>query len=822
MIDGSICANCPGSKCGCSAQKKATSLAGVPVGSHATIVEVGGAGALRRRFLDMGLIPQTRVTVVKYAPMGDPMQVRVQGYELTLQRADAAHIRVAAVQSDAAPQWVPACGQMPPEPKPLDARSRGPFEREHPGLGEGGRFHEGDEVVVLPDDEPIVFALVGNPNSGKSTLFNRLTGESRRAGNFPGQTLEQEIHAVLKRKNTSAVDLPGTYSLNPYSAEEAVVCDFLLGEKPHGIINVVDATNLQRNLYLTMQLLELGMPMVVALNMMDEVAADGGSVLVNELESQLGVPVVPISALHAEGIDELLDHAVHVARYHEPPHRQDFCDPDDDGGAVHRCLHGIMHLIEDHAEAAAIPRRFAAGRIAEGGDFMLRQLHLDDNEKAAIEHLLKQMETERGLDRAAAIADMRFNFITRVCAATVVRPRESREHARTVALDRVLTGRFTAIPAFILIMLAVFWLTFEGIGAPLQDALDAGITALSDVAAAAMATAQVPAPLQSLVVDGIFSGVGSVLSFLPIVVIMFFFMSLLEDTGYMARVAFVMDKLLRKIGLSGRSIVPMLLGFGCAVPAVMASRTLPSERDRKMTVLLIPFMSCSARIPIYAFLTAVFFPDYAGLIVAALYFLGIAVGIGVAFFLKNTLFKGEAVPFVMELPNYRLPSARNVGHLVWDKAKDFLQLAFTIILLATIIIWFLQSFGPNLAMVEDSSDSLLALIAGVIAPLFAPLGLGDWRIVTSLISGFMAKESVVAMLAVLFGSTSALTALISPLDAASLLVFCLLYTPCVAAIASVKRELGGAWAFAVVAQQCTIAWVAAFAVHVLGAALGLG
>ncbi|WP_241158098.1 ferrous iron transport protein B [Adlercreutzia sp. ZJ138] len=793
-----------------------TTLRDLPLGSSAIITSVGGEGSLRQHFLDMGLIPQTCVTAVKRAPMGDPLQVRLHSYELTLRLADAEKI---IVETLPCPQTTPpaatqiaAAGGMYP--------GGHPHEREHPGFGEGGRFHDKAAEHPLPDDAVLTFALAGNQNCGKTTLFNLLTGSTQHVGNFPGVTVDRKDGRIGQHENTLVTDLPGIYSMSPYSSEELVTREFLLGERPRGIINIVDATNIERNLYLTMQLLELDTPMVLALNMMDEVRANGGSVLVNELENQLGIPVVPISAAKSEGTEELVAHALHVARYQERPERQDFCEVGEHGGAVHRCLHSIMHLIEDHAERAGIPVRFAASKLAEGDTLVADKLQLDQNEREAVEHVITQMEAERGLDRAAAIADMRFSFINRVCAATVVKPTESREHARSARIDCVLTGRFTAIPAFVGIMLAVFWLTFNVIGAFFQNVLDVAITALGSFVAGLMQAADVNGTLQSLVTDGVFGGVGSVLSFLPIIVTLFFFLSLLEDSGYMARVAFVMDKLLRKIGLSGRSIVPMLIGFGCSVPAVMASRTLPSERDRKLTILLTPFMSCSAKLPIYAFLTAAFFPEHGALIMGGLYFLGIAVGVLCALVLKGTLFKGEAVPFVMELPNYRMPGAKNVRHLLWDKAKDFLQRAFTIIFLATIIIWFLQTFGANLNVVADSSQSILANLAGVISPLFAPMGLDDWRISTALLSGFMAKESVVSTISVLFGSTDTLVASLSALSALALLVFCLLYTPCVAAIASVKRELGGAWAACMVVAQCVVAWVCAYGIYLAGAALG--
>ncbi|MDD7634599.1 MAG: ferrous iron transport protein B [Firmicutes bacterium] len=774
-------------------------LKDLPIGKTATVTTVGGEGALRQHFLDMGLIPKADVTMVKFAPMGDPVEVRIHGYELTLRLADAEKIEIDKIRDTIT------------EPmRPQDAR---PIF--HPGLGEGGKYHV-QTGEPLPPGETLTFALAGNQNCGKTTLFNQLTGSNQHVGNFPGVTVDRKDGAIRGVENTLVTDLPGIYSMSPYSSEELVTRRFVLDEHPRGIINIVDATNIERNLYLTMQLMELDVPMVLALNMMDEVRQNGGSVRVNEMEEMLGIPVVPISAAKNEGIEELIDHAVHVAKYREAPGRQDFCDVNDHNGAVHRCLHGIMSLIEDHAYDAGIPVRFAASKLAEGDQLVLDRLNLDQNEKETLEHIITQMEKERGLDRAAAIADMRFSFIQKVCGATVVKPKESREHARSVAIDRVLTGKYTAIPAFIGIMGLVFWLTFNVIGAFLSNLLDMGIGALTDIVDRGMTAANVNPVLHSLVIDGIFTGVGSVLSFLPVIVTLFFFLSMLEDSGYMARVAFVMDKLLRKIGLSGRSVVPMLIGFGCTVPGVMASRTLPSERDRKMTILLTPFMSCSAKLPIYSFFAAAFFPGKGALVMVILYFTGILVGILMALLMRGTMFKGEAVPFVMELPNYRMPGAKNVAQLLWEKAKDFLQRAFTVIFVATIIIWFLQTFDLRFNIVSDSKDSILAVIAGWIAPIFAPLGFGDWRISTALITGFMAKESVVSTLTVLFGSSTALTTLLAPLSAVSLLVFCLLYTPCVAAIASVKRELGGKWAAGVVIGQCVIAWLMAGLVYGMG------
>ena len=771
----------------------------LPIGKTATIVSVGGEGALRQHFLDMGLIPTGDVTMVKYAPMGDPVELRIHSYELTLRLADAEKIEIENIRDAEEAQKKELKQSVP-----------------HPGLGEGGKFHMKATENPLPEGTVLTFALAGNQNCGKTTLFNQLTGSSQHVGNFPGVTVDRKDGQIRGKKDTLVTDLPGIYSMSPYSSEEIVTRNFVLNEHPKGIINIVDATNIERNLYLTMQLMELNIPMVLALNMMDEVRENGGSILINQMEEMLGIPVVPISAAKNEGIDELVSHALHVAKYQERPQEIDYCDANDDGGAVHRCLHAIMHLIEDHAEKAEIPVRFAASKLAEGDRLILDLLNLDENEKDALEHIVKQMEKERGLDRAAAIAHMRFDFIEKICSETVVKPRESREHIRSVRIDRILTGKYTAIPCFVVIMALVFFLTFSVIGAFLSDILDMGITALADLVDQLLAAGNASSVIRSLVMDGIFGGVGSVLSFLPVIVTLFFFLSLLEDSGYMARVAFVMDKLLRKIGLSGRSIVPMLIGFGCTVPGVMASRTLPSERDRKMTILLTPFMSCSAKLPIYGFFTAAFFPNQAALVMILLYFGGILMGILMAFLLRHTMFSGEAVPFVMELPNYRMPGAKNVGHLLWDKAKDFLQRAFTVIFVATIVIWFLQTFDLHLSIVSDSRDSILAMAAGVIAPIFAPMGFGDWRVSTALISGFMAKERVVATLSVLFGSTEALVAAITPAAAASLLAFCLLYTPCVAAIAAIKRELGGKWAAGVAVMQCVVAWIAAFVVYQLG------
>lgn len=781
------------------------------IGKSAKVVSVGGEGALRQHFLDMGVIPGVAVTLEKYAPMGDPMELRIHGYELTLRLTDAEQITIEKLTDRSELTENVSDGISEDVKKP---------RMEHPGLGEGGKYHVKADENPLPEGTTLTFALAGNQNCGKTTLFNQLTGSNQHVGNFPGVTVDRKSGSIRGNENTMVTDLPGIYSLSPYTNEEIVSRQFILHEKPTGIINIVDATNIERNLYLTMQLMELNVPMVLALNMMDEVRGNGGSIYINEMESMLGIPVVPISAAKNEGIHELVDHALHVAKYQERPGRTDFCGENDNGGAVHRCLHGIMHLIEDHAEDAGIPVRFAATKLVEGDGRVLKALCLSQNEQEMLEHIIRQMEEERGLDRAAAIADMRFAFIGRLAEACVVKPRESRERERSRRIDRILTGKYTAIPVFIGIMALVFYLTFNVIGAWLQGILESGIDGLTEIMSQALAAWGVNEVLLSLVIDGVFSGVGSVLSFLPIIVILFFFLSLLEDTGYMARVAFVMDKLLRKIGLSGRSIVPMLIGFGCTVPGVMASRTLPSERDRKMTIMLTPFMSCTAKLPIYGFFAAAFFPGHSGLIMVALYFGGILMGILMAFFLKNSTFKGEAVPFVMELPNYRLPGVKNVAQLLWEKAKDFLQRAFTVIFVATIVIWFLQNFDPHLSLVDDSQSSILALAAGVIAPVFAPLGFGDWRVSTALITGFMAKESVVSTLTVLFGADGILTVL-TPLSSLSLLTFCLLYTPCVAAIAAVKRELGGRWAVGVVIGQCIIAWFCALLVRLAGSFIGM-
>ena len=774
-------------------------------GQSGRIEAVGGEGALRQHFLDMGVIPGAEATMVKLAPMGDPMELRIHGYELTLRLADAEKITVTRIES------------VSDERAERAERKRS----DHPGLGEEGKFHPKGTGEALPDGTLLTFALVGNQNCGKTTLFNQLTGANQHVGNFPGVTVDRKDGQIRGQKDTLITDLPGIYSMSPYSSEELVSRNFVLEGKPKAIINIVDATNIERNLYLTMQLLEMNVPMVVALNMMDELTGNGGTVDVNAMESMLGVPVVPISAAKNQGVDELVRHAVHIARYQEKPLRQDFCSVEDHGGAVHRALHAVRHLIEDHAERAGLPARFAASKLIEGDEKILSKLELDQNEKEMLEHIILQMETERGLDRSAAIADMRFDYIEKVCRSCVIKPRESREHKRSERIDRILTGKYTAIPMFIGIMGLVFFLTFFLIGPFLQDLLAAGIESLGALTEKAMQAGGVNTAIQSLVLKGIFEGVGSVVSFLPLIVTLFLFLSLLEDSGYIARVAFFMDKLLRKIGLSGRSIVPMLIGFGCTVPAVMSTRTLPSDRDRKMTILLTPFMSCTAKLPIYSFFVAAFFPRNGWLIITGLYLLGIVTGILVALLYKKTLFRGEAVPFVMELPNYRLPSARNVLQLLWEKAKDFLQRAFSVILIATIVVWFLQSFDFRFNLVTDSRESILAAVSGLLVPLFRPVGLGDWRIVTSLISGFMAKESVVSVMEILFASSEGIGSMLSTLTAASLLVFSLLYTPCVAAVASIKRELGSRWALYVVLWQCGVAWIAALIVHLVGMALGL-
>ena len=773
------------------------------------IINVGGEGALRQHFLNMGLIPGAVVTVVKFAPMGDPVQVEIQGYELTLRLDDAAQIDVEPYQKDE------ENGANRTDSKESKEKKKTRKKSPHPGLGEGGKYHVKADENPLPDDVTLTFALAGNQNCGKTTLFNQLTGSNQHVGNFPGVTVDRKTGVIKGHDETEITDLPGIYSMSPYSSEEVVTRQFILDDKPTGIINIVDATNIERNLYLTMQLMELDVPMVLALNMMDEMRGNGGHVRINEMEEALGIPVIPISAVKGEGIEELADHALHIAKYQERPGRQDFCSPEDHKGAVHRALHGVMHLIEDHAEKAGLPIRFAATKLLEGDDMILDALDLDENEKDMLDHIITQMEDERGLDRAAAVADMRYSFINKLVADTVVKPGESIEHKRSDRIDRVLTGKYTAIPLFVLIMGAVFFLTFNVIGAWLQGLMESGIDALTVSVDNALVGWDVNEAVRSMIIEGIFGGVGTVLSFLPIIVTLFFFLSLLEDTGYMARVAFVMDKLLRRIGLSGRSIVPMLIGFGCTVPGVMATRTLPSERDRKMTILLTPFMSCSAKIPIYSFFTAAFFPGKGGLIMVALYFGGILVSILGAKIMNKSIFRGAAVPFVMELPNYRLPGLGNVMRLLWDKAKDFLQRAFTVIFVATLVIWFLRTFDIHMNMVTNPHESILAMVAGWGAPLFAPAGFGDWRIVVALIAGFMAKESVVSTLGVLFKGKTALAAVLSPASALSLLVFCLLYTPCVAAIASIKRELGGKWALAVVVGQCVIAWIFAVAVYLV-------
>lgn len=779
------------------------------VGKSAEILTVGGEGVLRQHFLDMGVIPGATVKVIKLAPMGDPMELRIHGYELTLRLADAEKIEIKQLDKD------PEAGLQEQTPE----GSKISRTKHHPGLGESGKYHDKTHENPLPDDTLLTYALVGNQNCGKTTLFNQLTGSNQHVGNFPGVTVDRKDGVIRGYDHTLVTDLPGIYSMSPYSSEELVSRDFVLNEKPKAIINIVDATNIERNLYLTMQLLEMGIPMVVALNMMDEVMGNGGAIYVNEMEAMLGVPVIPIAAAKNEGVHELIDHAIHIAHYQEKPLRQDFCEEDDHNGAVHRCIHAVIHLIEDHAKQADLPVRFAASKVIEGDKIILDKLKMDQNEIEMLEHIVIQMENERGLDRSAAMADMRFSYIKKVCKRTVVKPKESKEHIRSEKIDKILTGKYTAIPMFVLIMMAVFYLTFNVIGAFLQGLLEMGVDALTNIVAAGLRAANVNVTLQSLVIDGIFAGVGSVVSFLPIIVVLFLFLSLMEDSGYIARVAFVMDKLLRKIGLSGKSIVPMLIGFGCTVPAVMSTRTLPSERDRKMTILLTPFMSCTAKLPIYAFFVNAFFSKYTGLIMSGLYFLGIVVGILVAMLFKYTLFKGEAVPFVMELPNYRLPGVKNVAQLLWEKAKDFLQKAFSVILIATICVWFLQSFSLSFNLVEDSANSMMAHVAGVIAPILAPLGLADWRIVTSLISGFMAKESVVSTLGILMGND--VSAALTSLQAATLLVFSLLYTPCVAAIASIKREMGIRWAVSVVIWQCALAWIVALIVRMICMAMGM-
>ncbi len=781
------------------------------IGESAVILNVGGKGSLRQHFLDMGVIPGTCVTLMKYAPMGDPMQLRIHGYELTLRLADAKQIEIEELED-------PKAYEKSVEDAVKEEVTEGKNRPQHPGLGEGGIFHAKDDGNPLPKGSVLTFALAGNQNCGKTTLFNQLTGSNQHVGNFPGVTVDKKNGQIKGQHDTLVTDLPGIYSLSPYTSEEIVSRRFILDEHPTAIINIVDATNIERNLYLTLQLMELNEPIVLALNMMDEVRGNGGTVKINEMEALLGIPVVPISASKNEGVDELIRHAIHVAKYQEKPVVTDFCGKDHKGGAVHRALHGIMQLIEDHAELAGIPLRFAASKIIEGDSLVLEELKLTQNETEMIEHIIIQMEEESGMDGAAAIADMRYSFIRRVCRASVVKPAESKEHRRSSTIDELLTGKYTAIPIFICIMALVFWLTFNVIGAWLQDIFAVGVDRITDLTAMALSSANVNGVLYGLIIDGAFVGVGAVISFLPIILCLFFFLSMLEDSGYMARIAFVMDKLLRKIGLSGRSIVPMLIGFGCSVPAIMASRTLPSERDRKMTIMMTPFMSCTAKLPIYGFFCNMFFPDYAGIIMVGLYFLGIITGVLLALISKNTVFKGEAVPFVMELPNYRLPGIKNVLQLLWEKSKDFIQRAFTIIFLASIVVWALQTFDFSLNIVSDSKDSMLAVIAGGLSPLFIPQGFGDWRIVTALVAGFMAKESVVSTLTVLFGGNAILTVL-SNVSAASLLSFCLLYTPCVAAIASVRRELGRKWAIAMVILQCAVAWVVSLIVAIIGSAI---
>lgn len=777
-------------------------LKDIGVGQSAVIKTVGGEGQLRQHFLDMGIIPGTEMKLVKLAPMGDPMQFTLHGYELTLRQADAAKITV----------------------EPVSDKKQAPAEKSrincHPGLGEGGKFHPKGSGNPLPDDVTLTYALVGNQNSGKTTLFNQLTGSNQHVGNFPGVTVDRKDGVIKGYKNTLITDLPGIYSMSPYTGEEIVSRSFVLDEKPKAIINILDATNIERNLYLTMQLLEMDVPMVIALNIMDELIANGGSVDVNTLEMLLGVPVVPISAAKNQGVDELVKHAIHIAKYQEKPMRQDYCAYDYKGGAVHRCLHAVSHLIEDKAKAAKLPVRFAASKVVEGDRLVLEKLKLESGETHMLEHIIEQMEKESGLDRNAAIADMRFSFISRICRQTVTKPKESKEHSRSARIDRILTGKYTAIPTFILIMVSVFWLTFEVIGGSLQRLMEAGLDSLTEFTRGALESADVNPIFTGLITDGILVGIGSVLSFLPIIVVLFLFLSILEDSGYMARVAFFMDKLLRKIGLSGRSIVPMLIGFGCTVPAVMSTRTLPSERDRKMTILLTPFMSCTAKLPIYAFFVNAFFREYSWLIISGLYVLGAATGVLIAFLYKKTIFKGEAVPFIMELPNYRLPGIKNVAQLLWEKAKDFIQKAFTVIFIATIIVWFLQNFNIHFNLADNSQESILAQLSGFIAPVFAPLGIGDWKLVTALISGCIAKESVVSAMKILY--PGGIANAISALTAVSLLVFSLLYTPCVAAIASIRRELGRKWAFCVVVWQCAIAYFVAGIVHMICILLGMG
>ena len=779
-------------------------LKDLPIGASASIIKTGGNGELRQHFLDMGVIPGTTITKVKLAPMGDPVELDVNGYELTMRLDEADKIEVNQISTDLNKTELN---------KKTSNINKSKKSTEHPGLGEGGRFHTKYDENPLPDNTILTYALVGNQNCGKTTLFNQLTGSNQHVGNFPGVTVDRKDGEIRGHSNTLVTDLPGIYSMSPYTSEEIISRNFVLNEKPKGIINIVDATNIERNLYLTMQLLEMDLPMVIALNMMDEVTGNGGSIDVNKMEELLGVPVIPISAAKNQGVDELIKHAIHVAHFQEKPLSQDFCDENDSGGAVHRALHAVIHLIQDHADKAGIPVRFAASKLLEGDKRIVHQLDLDLNEKETLEHIALQMENERGLDRSAAIADMRYSYIRNVCSQTVHNPHESRERVRSQKIDSLLTGKYTAIPFFIIIMACVFFLTFNVIGAFFQGLLENGIEALTHFIDNGLTTIGTNEVLHALIIDGIFAGVGSVLSFLPVIVTLFLFLSLLEDSGYIARVAFVMDTLLRKIGLSGRSIVPLLIGFGCTVPAIISTRILPSERDRKMTILLTPFMSCTAKLPIYAFFTAAFFPGRGGLIMTALYVFGIIIGILAALLYRKTLFKGEPVPFVMELPNYRLPSVRNTAQLLWEKAKDFLERAFTVIFIATIIIWFLQSFTPKLNFTDNSSQSILAMIAGLLEPVMRPLGLGDWRICTSLISGVMAKESVVSTMKILFSGQ--LTAALTIRSSVSLLVFSLLYTPCIAAIASVKRELGTKWAILLVAWQCILAWICSFIVFMI-------
>ena len=781
----------------------------IKIGQSVIISKVGGDGALRQHFLDMGVIPGAEATLEKLAPMGDPMELRIHGYELTLRLDDAAKIEV---DKDTV---------VLEKQHEIYERTVKVHEDVHPGLGEGGVYHIKADENPLPEDTVLTFALAGNQNCGKTTLFNQLTGSNQHVGNFPGVTVDRKEGEIRGNKNTMVVDLPGIYSLSPYTNEEIVSRQYILDEKPTGIINIVDATNIERNLYLTLQLMELGIPIVLALNMMDEVRGNGGSILVNEMEAMLGIPVIPISAAKNEGIEELINHAVHIAKYQEKPGRTDFCGKDEAGGAVHRAVHGVMHLIEDHALEAQIPIRFAATKLIEGDEIVKEKLALSENEQEMVEHIVSQMEEERGLDRAAAIADMRFEFIQKLCAETVIRPKESKERERSRKMDKILTGKWTAIPSFILIMALVFWLTFDVIGGWLQGLFETGIDWFTETVNNVLVAGRVSEILRSLIIDGAITGVGAVISFLPIIVILFLFLSLLEDSGYMARIAFVMDKLLRKIGLSGRSIVPMLIGFGCSVPAIMATRTLPSERDRKMTIMMTPFMSCTAKLPIYGFFTVTFFPNHAGLIMVGLYFLGIIVGILCALLYKGTLFKGEAVPFVMELPNYRMPGTKNVAHLLWDKTKDFCERAFTVIFLASLAVWLLQSFDFGFNPVSDPSASMLAVTSGVIAKVFTPLGLNDWRITTALVTGIIAKESVVSTLIVLFGSETAVLTVLTSGAAAALLAFCVIYTQCIAAIAATGRELGKKWTVGIAIWQCIAAWIVAFLVKMILLAFGI-